>query len=114
MRNSESMSILKSKLLSFIHPVQTNIYNIFDPKGLTFLTRARLGLSHLNDHRFPYNFQDCLNPLCSCSLEIEEISYYFLNCHYFLHHRVVLMNSVKSICDNFYSMYDNVKEDLLL
>ena len=113
-RNSKSILIFKSKLLSFIRPVQTNIYNIFDPKGLTFLTRLRLGLSHLNEHRFRHNFQDCLNPLCSCSLEIEDTSHYLLHCHHFSHHRVVLMNSVKSICDNFDSMSDNVKEDLLL
>ena len=61
-RNSESISIFKSKLLSFFRRVQTNIYNIFDPKGLTFLTRLRIGLSLLNEHRFQHNFQDCLNP----------------------------------------------------
>ena len=32
-RNSESISISKSKLLSFIRPAQNNICNIFDPKG---------------------------------------------------------------------------------
>ena len=42
MRNSESISILKSRLLSYICPVQTNIYNSFYPKALTFLTRLRL------------------------------------------------------------------------
>ena len=71
-RNSESISIFKSKLLSFIRPVQTNTCNIFDPKGLTFLTRLRLGLSDLNEHRFRHNFQNCLNLLCSRSLEIED------------------------------------------
>ena len=100
--------------MSFIRPVQTNIYNIFDPKGLTFRTRLRLGLSHLNEHRFRHNFQDCLNPLCSCSLEIEDTSHYLLHCHHFSHHRVVLMNSVKSICNNFDSVSDKAKENLLL
>ena len=113
MRNSDSISIFKSRLLSFIRPVQTNIDNIFDPKGLTFLTCLRLGLSHLNEHRFRHNFQDCLNPLYSCSLAIEDIHIIFCT-HHFSHHRVVLLNSVKSICDNFEPMPDNVKEDLLL
>ena len=99
------------RLLSFIFPVQTNIYSIFDPKVLTFLPQLRLGLSHLNEHRFWHNFQDCLNPLCSCSLEIEDTSHYLLHCHHFSHHRVVLMNSVKSFSDKFGSMSDNVKED---
>ena len=77
-RNSGSISIFKSRLLSFIRPVHTNIYNIFDPKGLAFLTRLRLDLGHLNEHRFRRNFQDCLNPLCSCSLEIEDTSLPFV------------------------------------
>ena len=49
-----------------------------------------------------------------CSLEIEDASYYLLHCHHFSHHRVDLMNSVKSVCDNFESMPDNVKKDLPL
>ena len=64
-RNSGSISIFKRGLLPFIRPIKTNIYNNFDPKGLTFLARLRLGLSHLNEHRFRNNFQDCLNLLCS-------------------------------------------------
>ena len=83
-RNLESISILKSRLLPFICPVQTNIYNIiFDRKVLKFLTRLRLGLSHFHESRFGHNFQDCLNPLCPCSLEIEDTSHYLLHCHHF-------------------------------
>ena len=114
MRNSKSILIFKSRLLSFIRPFQTNIYNIFDPKGLTFLTRLRVGLRHLNEHRCRHNFQNCLSPLSSCSLEIKDTSPYFLHWHHFSHHRVILMNSVKTICENFDSMSDNAKEDLLL
>ena len=51
-RNYESISLFKCRLLSFIRPVQNSIYNIFDPKGLKFPTRLRLDLSHLNSHRF--------------------------------------------------------------
>ena len=107
-RNSESISIFKRRLYNIY-----NIYNIFDPNILTFLTRLRLGLSHLNEHRFRHNFQDCLNSLCSCSLEIKDTSHYLLHCHHFSDHCVDLMNSVKSICGHFDSMPDNVKEDLL-
>ena len=60
-RNSESISLFKSRLLSFIRPNQSNIYNIFDPIGFKLLTCLRLGLSHLNEHKFRYIFQDCLN-----------------------------------------------------
>ena len=113
-RSSESITLFKRRLLFFIVPVQYNIYNIFDPKGLKFLTRLRLGLSHLNAHRFQHHFQDCLNPLCSCSLETEDTSHYLLHCHHFSNHCAHLMNSVISVGDNFESMSDNVKKNVLL
>ena len=61
-RNSESISIFKNKLFSFICPDQSSIFNIFDPVGIKFLTRLRLDFSHLNEHRFCHNFKNCLNP----------------------------------------------------
>ena len=51
-RDSESIAIFKKRLLSFIRPIPSNVYNIFDPIGLKFLTRLLLGFSHLNEHRF--------------------------------------------------------------
>ena len=53
-RNSESDSMFKSRLL-FIRPLDRNVYNIFEPIGLKFLTRLHLSFSHLNEHRFRHN-----------------------------------------------------------
>ena len=64
--------------------------------------------------RFRNNFQDYLNPLYPCSLDIEDTSHYILHRHHFLYHPVVLVNSVKFIRDHFDSIPDNVKEGLLL
>ena len=113
-RNSESIAVFKSRLLSFILPIANNVYNIFDPVGLKLLTRLRIGFSDLNEHRFRHNFQDCMNPLCSCSLDIEDTSHYLLHCHHFSQHRIDLMNSVNSIYENFDSLSDNNKKDVLL
>ena len=55
-----------------------------------------------------------MNPLCSCSLEIEDTSHFLLHCHQFCHYRIGLMNSVKSILENFESLSDSVKKDILL
>ena len=56
-----------------------------------------------------------MNPLCSCSLEIEDTSYYYLlHCHHFSQYRIDLMNNVKSILENFESLSDNVKKDIPL
>ena len=66
-RNSSSIDVFKKELLKFIRPVPNSTYNINDSKGLTLLTRLQLGLSHLGDHKFRHNFQDCVSPLCSCN-----------------------------------------------
>ena len=113
-RNSESTSIFKNKLLSFIRPVQSSIYNIFDQIGIKLLTRLRLEFSHLNEHRFRHNFENRLNPLCSCSLETEDTLHYLLHCHHFSMYREDLMNSVKSVYNNFESLSDNAKKDVFL
>ena len=113
-RNSESISIFKNSLLSFIRPVQSQYYNIFDPTGLKFLIRLRLDFSHLNKHRFHHNFNECMNPLCSCSLEVEDTLHYLLHCRHFSQFRNDLMNSVKSVSDDFESLSDNNKKDVLL
>ena len=78
------------------------------------MTRLRLGFSNLNEHRVLLNFQDCMKPLCSCSLEIEDTSHYLLHCHHFSHYCIDLMNRVKSILENFESLSDSVKKDILL
>ena len=105
-RNSESISIFKSKLLFFIHPVQSNIYNIFDPKRLWSLTRLRLGFSHLHEHSLDITFK------------IAQIHYVLvawkLKMHHFNHQRIDLMSRVKSSCYNFESMSDNNKKTHLL
>ena len=38
------------------------------------------GLSHLANHKFRHNFQDCLNPICSCGQEIERTNHFLLHC----------------------------------
>ena len=79
-RNSSSCHIFKNLILKFIRPEPNRISSTQDFEGLKLLTRMRLGLSHLADHKFRHNFQDCLNPICSCGQEIETTS------HLLLHH----------------------------
>ena len=108
------IAVCKSRLLSFIRPIQNDVYNIFDPIGLKLLTRLLLDFSHLNEHRFQHNFQGCLNPLCSCSLQTEDTIHYLLHCHHFSQHRIDLINSVKYTFEGFDSLSDISKKDLLL
>ena len=52
------------------------------------MTQLRLGLSHLREHKLNHNFQNCINPLCSCRMDIESTSHFFLPVHYLMikHH----------------------------
>ena len=54
-----------------------------------------------------------MNPLCSYSLQIEDTLHY-LHCHRFNHICTDLMNNVKSVIDNFESLSEKDKKDILL
>ena len=54
-------------------------------------------VSHLNEHRFNHNFENCHNPLCTCSLEVESVTHFFLHCHHFNAIRITLNNSLKAL-----------------
>ena len=62
---SDSISIFKKRVLSFIRPLPNKVSNSHNPQGVKLLTRLRLGLSHLCYHKFNHNFLDTINPLCS-------------------------------------------------
>ena len=96
LRNSASASIIKNDLLKFIRPKNATIYKIFDHIGLKLLTRLRVNLSHLRQHKFRHNFLDTLNPLCSCSLEVESTSHYLLRCSFYADKGKVLFGSISN------------------
>ena len=104
----------RSALTKIGRPIPKRIYNVHNPVGLKLLTRLRLGLSHLNQHKFDHNFQDCLNPLCSCGLEVESVSHFFLGCHYYLNIRSTILNELQSIDINLLNQEDNIVAEFLL
>ena len=87
----------RDSLLKIGRPVQNSIFKVFNPLGIKFLTRLRLGLSHLNKHKFKHNFQKCLNPLCSCCLEVESTIHFFLRCRFFDKFRQIFSETVEKI-----------------
>ena len=82
-------------MFNLIRPKCNHTYGIHNPTGLKLLTRLRLGLSHLNDHKFNHNVKDCINPLCSYTLSFENNVHFFLHCHHFSLQR--LTSNIKSI-----------------
>ena len=112
--NSKSLEIFKSKLLAFIWPVQRSVYSVFNSQGQKFLTQLHLGLSHLNKHRFRHNFKDCINPLYSCSLEVENTLHFYLHCQHYSTFCMGLVNKVNQINENFSYLSDDNKVSLFL
>ena len=107
LHNTKYFLIFRNSLLKIGRPVQNSIYNMHDPVGIKYLTTLRLGLGHLNEHKFRHNFQDYLNPLCSCSLGVETTNHYFLHCHYFNDIRKTLLDTVKEITNICLSDFSN-------
>ena len=66
----KTFSAFKKSILKFIRTSSSSIFNFRSPKGIKLITRLRLGLSHLCEHKFGHNFQDTLNLICSCEDEI--------------------------------------------
>ena len=94
LRKVNSFTDFKKNILIFIRPKANCDFNSNSSKGLTFLTRLRLGLSHLRKHKFKYSFQDSINPLCSCSLDVELTIHYFFHCPLFTRERHTLLNTI--------------------
>ena len=113
-RQSKTLLTFRNALIKIRRPIPKPVYNVHNPVGLKLLTRLRLGLSHLNQHKFNHNFQDCLNPLCSCSLEVESVSHFFLHCHYYSNIHSTLLNELQSIDINLLIQEDDIVVEVLL
>ena len=113
-RKVNSSVSFKNSLLRVGQPTAMPTYGIHNPVGLKFLTRFGLGLSHLNEHKFKHNFKDCVNPLCSCSLEIESPAHFFLHCNYFTNICSTLLDDLKSIDVNIPNFPDSETVELIL
>ena len=70
----------KNTILKFLRPSPNSVFKCHNPQGIKFLTRLRLGLSHLREHKFKHSFQDSLNPLCKCGFDVKSTSHFLLHC----------------------------------
>ena len=69
---SESFSLFERNILKFIRPSPNSVYNCHNPRGICLITRLKLDLSHLREHKFKHDFQDTLDPFCSCGNVVES------------------------------------------
>ena len=74
-----------------------SIYNCHNPKEIKLITRLRIGLSHLREHKFKNIFQDLINPLCNCGHNIESATHYLLHCPLFVNERSTFFSTLSSL-----------------
>ena len=114
LKNAKSYICCRNSLLKPGRPVQNPIFKVFNPLGIKFLTRLRLGLSHLNEHKFKHNFQNCLNSLCFCSLEVKSTIHFFLHCHLFDKFRQIVEETVAKIIKGISHLNNDSLVNLLM
>ena len=113
-RNSTSYLSFRNALINFIRPSENQIFNIHDEVCIKLLTRLRLGVSHLREHKFRRNFADILNPLCPCSIKPETTMHFFLRCHFCNVIRASLMSDLLNIDSSLSTENDEKLLDILL
>ena len=61
------------------------------------LSCAARGNESFEWHKFKHNFQDCVNPICSCGLDIESTSHILLHRPTFNDERYTLLSPLNKI-----------------
>ena len=109
-RNAESFCIFKSNILKFIRPAPRSFFKCYNHKVIKLMTRLRLGLSHLREHKFNHNFKNCINPL----VVVVVILLRFLHCPLFDDKRITLLSTLNKIdCKLIETSESSVIETLL-
>ena len=76
---SPTLNVFKKRYMEFFNDAPNPIYGIHNPVGIKYLTRLRVGLSHLRMHKFHHNFGDTTSGSCSCG-KPETVEHYLLRC----------------------------------
>ena len=80
-RNIKLISKFKLTILNFIRPKGNSVFDIHDTSGIKLLSRLKLNFSQLIEHKFRHNFNDTVDPTCTCFLEPETTLHYLLRCN---------------------------------
>ena len=113
-QQSKTLLTFWNALIKIGRPISKLVYYVHNSLCLKLLAWLRLGLSHLIQHKFNHNFQDCLNPLCSCSLVVDSVSHFFLHCQYYSNICSTLLNELQSIDTNLLNQEDDIVIEIIL
>ena len=80
-RTAPSLAIFKATISRIIRTTPKQVYGIHNPKRLATLIQLRVGQSEPNYHKFRYNFNTIINPLCPINDGVEDTEHFLLQCH---------------------------------
>ena len=106
--------VFSKVILIFIQPKPNSIYNCHNPKGIRLITRLRLGLRHLSEHKFKHSFQNCLNTPCLCGNDIDTYSHFLLHYTTYSNERMTLLNKIKNFNYGILVLSDTIMAKTLL
>ena len=95
-----------TSLSSYSH-LQTLSTIVIILKNLNLLLDSHL--SHLREHKFKHSFQDTINPLCSCGIDMESTEHFLLYCPQFVNERHTLLSTIGNIN---YKLLENTNSNL--
>ena len=61
------------------------------------MTRLSVGLNYHCKSKFNYNFENCINPLCSCGMDIKSTSHFFPHFPLFDDKKITLLSTLSKI-----------------
>ena len=102
---------------NFLKAIFLSSYDHFQtlkPRAICLITRLRLGLSHLREHKLKHGFQGTLNPLCTCGNDVESTEHSLLYCPQFIHERRTLLSTLGNLNYNLLENTSNVLTQTLL
>ena len=113
-RNIKSVKKFKVTILKFIRPKGNSFVGTHDTNGNKLLSRLRLNFSHLNEHKFRHNFNDTVDPTCTCVYEPEATLHYLLCCNLYTTQRLELLDNVCILNPSLKSYSDEKLLSILL
>ena len=112
LQSTASLSVFKKNLKK--RPSLNSVFNCHNCKGIKYLTRFRLDLSYLREHKSKHSFQDSLNPFCLCGVDVETNMHFFLSFSWLGNQRCALLSTVNDFGSSLTNTNDSILTHILL
>ena len=114
-RNLTSIATFKRAILGFIRPNPTTYFKTNKLSDFVFLTRIRVGFSHLRQHKFRHGFLDIVDRICSCLTNaVGNTEHYLLPCSNFTNQGTILLDDLQNLGINYGPLDSSTLSRMLL